>query len=114
MITLTNCGLTYDATTNALGLGDIDIDMTGVTQVIFRVRVNKIGTGTQDWQLWNDTDGTQVAVISDAGVAGAKRLGPVTANVSLTGVKSFRVRIKSTVSTDDPIYYGSSILVVRP
>jgi hypothetical protein len=30
-----------------------------------------------------------------------------------TGIKMVRVRCKSTVATDDPIFYGSSIRLVR-
>jgi hypothetical protein len=110
LITITNVGSTYDAIAGSQGLGIILVDFTGVTQVKFAVRVQKIGTGTQSWQLWNETDGTQVGVIDDAGAAGVKTLGPSTFNVSLTGEKLLRVRCKSTVATDDPIFMGCTIL----
>ena len=113
MVTLTNVGSAYDAIPASKGLGIQDVDFTGVTQVVFRVFVNKIGTGTQSWQLWNVTDGAQVAVIDDAGVAGDKTLS-VTQNVALSGVKTLRVRAKSTVAGDDPVVYGTSVLLVNP
>lgn len=109
MVTLTNVGSNYDAITASQGLGWGRFDFTGVTQIKMDVKVNKIGTGTQSWQLWNETDGSQIGVIDDAGAAGAKTLS-ATFNVSLTGEKLVRIRAKSTVATDDPIYYCGSIL----
>jgi len=113
-ITLTNVGASYDATNPSFGLGSALIDFTGITQVDFSVGVSKIGTGTQSWQLWNATDGTEICVIDDAGVTGNKVLNAATANVSLTGVKLVRVRCKSTVALDDPLYYGAGLLLKRP
>ena len=112
MITLTNVGASYDAIPASRGLGIQDLDFTGIAQVIFRVRVNKVGSGTQSWQLWNDTDGAQIAVINDAGAAGDNKLLVITQDVSLTGVKTCRVRAKSTNSADDPVFYGASVLTV--
>ena len=112
MITLTNVGSSYDAIAAARGLGLQDVNMTGVTQIVFRVRVNKLGTGTQSWQLWNETDGSEIARIDDASVAGDNKNLVTTVNVNLTGIKTLRVRAKSTVATDDPIFYGASILPV--
>lgn len=112
MITLTNVGSSYDAIAASRGLGIQDVDFTGIAQVVFRVRVNKVGTGTQSWQLWNDTDGTEIARIDDAGAAGDNKSLVVIANVSLIGIKTVRVRAKSTVSNDDPVFYGASVLTV--
>lgn len=109
MVTLTNIGTAYDAIAASRGLGVQDVDFTGVGSVLFRVRVNHVGTGTQSWQLWNDTDGAEVAVINDVGVGDNKNLS-VTVPVSLTGTKTLRVRAKSTTGTDDPVFYGASIL----
>jgi hypothetical protein len=110
VITITNVGAAYDAIPASQGLGIILVDFTGVTQVKFAVRVQKIGTGTQSWQLWSDTDNAAIGVIDDAGAAGVKTLGPVTFNVALTGEKMLRVRAKSTVAGDDPIFMGCTIL----
>lgn len=109
--TLTNVGTTYDAITASQGLGIILVDFTGVTQIVFAVRVNKIGSGTQSWQLWNDTDGAEVGVITDAGATGVKTLGPSTFNVALSGQKLLRVRAKSTNGADDPVFLGCTVLV---
>jgi len=110
MITLTNLTANYDGIPASQGLGLIRIDFTGVTQLKLDVRVNKIGTGTQSWQLWNETDGAEVGVINDAGATGIKVLS-ATFNVALSGEKILRVRAKSTVAADDPVFFGSSILV---
>lgn len=112
MVTLTNVGANYDAIAASKGLGIQDIDFTGVTSVVFRVFVNKIGTGTQSWQLWNVTDGAEICVVSDAGASGDKYLS-VQQNVSLVGIKTVRVRARSTVGADDPVFYAASILLVR-
>jgi hypothetical protein len=93
----------------ARGLGFARVDFTNVVQVVFTVMVNKIGTGTQSWQLWNETDGSEIAVVNDSGAAGNKTLSATVNDPGLTGIKLVRVRAKSTVAADDPLYYGSCI-----
>jgi hypothetical protein len=115
LVTLTNIGNTYDATTAAQGLGLVLIQTAGVTQVIFGVRVQKIGSGTQSWQLFNDTDGTEVAVIDDAGAQAVKTLS-ITRDFDPplgAGMKTIRVRAKSTVAADDPVYFGAALSLRR-
>lgn len=112
--TLTNVGAAYDTIPAARGLGVALIDFTGITEIEFRVGCNKVGTGTQSWQLWNETDGIEIGVIDDAGAAGNKILSAtLTADIP-TGVKLVRVRIKSTTAADDPVYYGAALLLKRP
>jgi len=116
--TLTNVGAAYDTTTTVFasqGLGLVRVQTAGITGAEFTVRVNKIGTGTQSWQLWNETDSSEIAVVDDAGAAGVKMLtvsvslpGPLTA-----GLKTLRVRAKSTTAADDPLYLGASLLIRR-
>lgn len=115
LVTLTNVGATYDAITASQGLGVALIQTAGITQVIFGVKVQKVGTGTQSWQLWNETDGTEVAVIDDAGAATTKTLS-TTVNFDPAlgaGMKTIRVRAKSTVAADDPVYFGGTISIRR-
>ena len=45
----------------------------------------------------------------DQGAAGDRTFDQTFA-VALTGEKDVRIRCKSTVSADDPIYYGASFL----
>lgn len=114
-VALTNIGATYDAIAASQGLGSAIIQTVGITNIIFGVRVNKVGSGTQSWQLWNDTDSTEIAVIDDTGAAGVKNLSiskdfssPLTA-----GIKIIRIRAKSTTAQDDPVYMGASVSIRR-
>ena len=110
MVTLTNVGTSYDAIAASKGLGIGLIDFTGATSLQFVVKVNKVGNGTQSWQLWNDTDGIEIAVMTDTGSTGDKVLDQTFA-VNLTGVKMVRVRAKSTTNADDPVFYGAAVLL---
>lgn len=109
MEVLTNVGTTYDTIAAAKGMGWGLIDFTGVTQIRMSLFVNKVGSGTQSWQLWNHTDGSEIGVIADSGAAGDKTLDQ-TFSVSLTGEKIVRIRCKSTVAADDPVFYCGAIL----
>ena len=108
---LTNIASTYDGTTAQKGLGLAEVDFTSVASFDFVVFVNKVGTGTQSWQLWNVTDAAQLAVIDDAGASGDKTLTATVSSGLPTGKKVVRVRAKSTVVTDDPVYYGGYLVV---
>ena len=112
---LTNVGTSYDATTASQGLGWAGVQTAGIVQLTFAVRVNKIGTGTQSWQLWNETDGTEVGVIDDAGGAGIKLLSTTITPPSPLGAgfKVVRVRVKSTTGNDDPVYLGGALRLRR-
>lgn len=110
-LVLTNIGSSYDAIALSKGLGIASIDFTGCARIDLAVNVNKVGSGTQSWQVWNVTDGSELMVIDDTGAAGDKLL---TANKTTnlpTGVKTVRIRGKSTTAADDPVYYGATIRV---
>jgi len=111
--TLTNVGASYDASVASRGLGIVQLNFAGVTTLDWGVAVNKIGTGTQSWQLWNETDGVELAVINDSGAAGEKILsGPQVTNGSLpVGEKKIRIRAASTVAADDPVYHGGWLIL---
>jgi hypothetical protein len=109
-VTLTNIGTAYDAINASKGLGLAVIDFTNVQSLEFGVFVSKVGGGTQSWQLWNVTDAAEIAVINDAGAAGDKLL-TTSVTPGLTGLKTVRVRAKSTTGADDPIYYGAYVRV---
>ena len=113
-VVLTNVGAAFDATNPTNGLGVAVVDFSGATSINFQVRVNKIGTGHQYWQLYNQSALTQIAVIRDAGSAGTKTLATTftasTASIP-AGVALVRVRSMSSVAADDPVYYGGSILI---
>lgn len=103
VLTLTNIG----ATPVVVGLAKADF--TNVTKVELTVRVNKIGTGTQSWQLWNETDGIEVVRIQDAAGTGEKTLTTGEVNIDAqnwSGMKLLFLRAFSSVAADDPIYRG--------
>lgn len=110
---LTNVGANYDTIAISSGLGTGYVDFTDATSVSFVVRVNKVGTGTQSWQLWDATNGVEIGRIDDAGATGQKVLTG-TFNTGLpTGLIIVRVRVKSTVAGDDPVYFGSAMIVYK-
>lgn len=116
LVTLTNVGAAFDTILAAKGLGFVAVDVTGITQLTCRIRYNKIGTGTLTWQLWNETDAAALGTLVDSAAAGDNRQGDivVTPGSPLTGgVKLLRVRVQSSVATDDPVYYGSCLFVRR-
>jgi hypothetical protein len=108
---LTNVGAAYDTIPLAKGLGHALIDFTGATAIELRVYVNKVGTGTQSWQLWDIDGAAEVLVANDAAAAG-ERVVTATKNTALpTGTKHVRLRAKSTIAADDPVYYGATVKV---
>lgn len=110
-VVLTNVGVNYDTINAAKGLGLAQVDFTNVKRIDLGVFVNKVGNGTQSWQLWNVTDGAEIMVINDAAGTGDKLLeANITTGIPV-GVKVVRVRVKSTSPTDDPIYYGSYLIL---
>lgn len=111
-LTLTNVGNAYDTTAAAKGLGMASIDFTDCVRIDFLVNVNKVGSGTQSWQLWNVTDGAELMVVDDAGAAGDKVLSAAKTTNLPIGIKTVRVRAKSTTAADDPVYYGAGVRVM--
>lgn len=112
---LTNIGAAYDSSNASRGLGFARLQLAGITAFEWTVRVNKLGSGVQSWQLWNETDGAEVTVIDDAGAVGVKELSVTRtfAPALGAGIKTVRVRALSTVAADDPQYLGSSLLIRR-
>lgn len=115
-VQITNVGATYDAVVSSRGLGLVRIQTAGITQVVAHIRVSKVGTGTQSWQLWDETNSAQLAVFDDSAVAGADRQQTLTFNPPLplsAGLRVLRVRCKSTVAADDPIFVAGCMNIQR-
>lgn len=113
---LTNVGANYDTVGPAFGLGFCQIQCAGITGVELYVGVNKIGAGTQSWQLWDDTNSAEIMRIDDAGATGRKYLAatPLTFGSPLAAqMRRLRMRAKSTTAADDPEYLGSSLVIHR-
>jgi hypothetical protein len=115
-VVLTNVGAAYDTIDAARGLGFVRLEGAGISGVEFTVRYNKIGTGTLSWQLWDDTTAAEVGVIDDAAAAGNNKQSQVSiipGSPLAPGLHTLRVRCKSTVAADDPVYYGATLRVRR-
>jgi hypothetical protein len=100
---LTNIGTAYRV------LGIALVDLTNVVAIAYRARWNKVGNGTQSWQLWNETDQQELAVFDDASAAGDNHTNVTTVAVALAGLKELQVRGKSTTAADDPVFYGAYV-----
>lgn len=113
--TLTNVGAAFDATNGSRGLGFCFVETFGITGFEFAVGMDRNGAGgTISWQLWDDTNAAQIALIDDTAGAGAKYLTTSQAVGPLaSGTRRLRVRCKSTTAADDPIYLGASLTIRR-
>lgn len=117
MITLTNVGSAYDFIPAARGLGIGRRDFRGYDRLTLDVFHNKVGTGVITYQLYNVTDATPLLdsggaeiVVADAAGAGERVLS-ATFTINRSDTKLLRVRVKSSVAGDDPIYLGGSVLL---
>jgi hypothetical protein len=117
VITLTNVGTGYDTIQAARGLGIGRRDFRGYDRLTFDVSHNKVGTGTITYQVYDETGGGPLLdaggaeiLVTDAAAAGA-RLLTATFTVNRSDTRLLRVRAKSTVAGDDPIYLGASVLL---
>lgn len=117
MIPLTNVGSVYDfiPASRALGIGRRDF--RGYDRLTLDVYHQKVGTGTISYQLWNETAGAPLldaggaeVVVSDAQAAAARFL-TATFTVNRADVILLRLRSKSTVAGDDPVFLGASVLL---
>lgn len=114
-VVLTNVGTVYDTIAQARGLGFTAVNVDGITQATLRIRYNKVGAGTLRWQFFNETNNQELGFADDAVNGDNKSVDiVVTPGSPLSGgTKLLRPRVQSTVATDDPVYYGSCILVRR-
>jgi hypothetical protein len=115
-VVLTNVGANFDTTSASKGLGFVRVEGAGITGAEWTCRWNKIGTGTLDFQLWDETTSTQLAIITDTAAAGDNRQQTETivpGSPLSVGSHLLRVRVRSSVATDDPVYYGSSLRIRR-
>jgi hypothetical protein len=113
---ITNIGTAYDATQPSKGLGYLLVETAGVTLLQWNVRWAKVGTGTISWQLWDETNGVEIGRIDDTAAAADNRSQTLSINPAAPlgpGQRVLRVRCKSTVGTDDPVYYGSCLALTR-
>jgi hypothetical protein len=122
-VTLTNVGANYDTNIDSQSLPFVYIQGAGVSRLDLEIRTRKVGAGTQDYQLWDETNAvaaidTATATsgsLSDAGAAGDRTLSASrTFAAPLTpGVRKLRLRAKSTTAADDPVFLNASLLLWR-
>jgi hypothetical protein len=114
-VNILNVGAAYDSTIQSQGLGVARVQTAGITAFEWTVRVQKNGTGTQSWQLWDETNSAEITVIDDPGATGSKELAisRVFAPPLGAGLRTVRVRTRSTVAADDPVYFGSALVIRR-
>ena len=122
-VTLTNVGAAYDTNTDSQSLPFVWIQCAGITRVDLEVRVRKVGTGTQDWQLWDDTNAVAAigpgalttGSLSDAGAAADRTLtaSRIFGAPLSPGVRKMRLRTRSSVATDDPTFLNAAMLLFR-
>lgn len=114
-VSLPAVGAAYDTTTPSKGLGLAYVQTAGISRIEAQIQVTKAGTGTQSWQLWNETDAAEILVANDAAAAGdrsftgSKDYAPPLA----AAMKVIRIRVKSTVAGDSPVFRGCGITIYR-
>ena len=110
-LTKTNLGTTYtDIMPTSGGEGNgCDVDGTGRVGYRFYVSWNKnVGSGTHSVQLISQTTSDVLATISNA--ASGRNVATGTLSVYYQDqLRSVKLQAKSTVSTDDPIFYGARL-----
>lgn len=122
-VTLTNVGTSYDAGNDSRSLPFLYLQRAGVTRIDLEVRARKVGSGTQDWQLWDETNAEEVlgpgtltsGSLSDAGAAADRTLGAsrVFGTALTAQVVKLRLRCKSSAAADDPVFLGAALLLFR-
>lgn len=117
MVTLTNVGASYDTIPASRGLGIGRRDFRGFDRLTFDIYHQKVGTGTISYRLFNVTDNTPLLdaggseIRLDDANAASTRVLSADFVVNRNDIKLLRVQAKSTVSGDDPVYLGASVLL---
>lgn len=114
LITLTNIPTTYDASVTTKGLGFIRLEGLGITGADLTIRFNRTSSGNIDFQLWNETGTNEIMAVSDNTGNGDTELNASTTVSPLSaGIRTIRIRCKSTGGTADITYYGASVRIHR-
>lgn len=111
-LTKTNLGTTYaDLFPTSGGEGNgTDIDSTGKNDYRFYVSWNKnAGSGTHSIQIVSQSTSDVLATISNASTGRNVTTGTIPAGYFTNQIRSIKLQAKSTVSTDDPIFYGAAL-----
>lgn len=110
-LTKTNLGTTYVDLLSASGTEGNGCDVDGTGRVGYRFYVSwakNFGSGTHSIQLISQSTADVLATISNA-VDGRNVTTGTLSSYYQDQVRSVKLQAKSTVSTDDPIFYGARI-----
>lgn len=107
-VVLTNVGTTFDAIDASRGLGRIEADWKAYSTLVLDVSTKHVGTGALTWELWNETDSQAIGTVADANSTVWHTRRGTFLNVP-TGIKVLRLRVRSTVATDDPAFGGATL-----
>lgn len=111
-ITKSNLGTTYVdlfPTSGSEGNGT-DVDSTGKNDFRFYVSWNKnAGSGTHSIQVISQSTADVLAAITNVATGKNTTTGTIPAGYFTNQVRSIKLQAKSTVSTDDPIFYGAAL-----
>lgn len=110
-LTKTNLGTTYVDIFAASGTegNGCDVDGTGATGYRLYVSWNKnFGSGTHSVQVISQSTSDVLATISNA-VGGRNTITGTLSAYFQDQLRSVKIQAKSTVSTDDPIFYGAQL-----
>lgn len=110
-LTKTNLGTTYVDLLAASGTEGNGCDVDGMGRVGYRFYVSwnkNFGSGTHSVRLISQTTADVLAEISDVASGRNVVTGTLPAHYQ-DNLRSVKLQAKSTVSTDDPIFYGARI-----
>lgn len=111
--TFTNVGTSFvDVYTTGVNGFRRKVNFTGATQYFVQCRWLKVGTGTTSLQVVDTASSANVlATLDDAAAAAEHELeaGYTNLPAGMTGQLYLKLQMKSTVSTDDPVFHDCSV-----
>jgi len=112
-VTKTNIGTTYVDLFSDYGGRPFFVDTTGFTKLAVQILWTKVGTGTQTMQIVNHADGT-VVIESPSLTTQSNEFANVAIPPAFLNFKGkWRLQVKSTTASDDPVCSAVSIYLRR-
>lgn len=104
-------GTSNDATDASKSLGFFEVDVEGLTRLRATLRYRRVGTGVLTIELFNETTGNAIMTQTDNSTTTDQSITQIIFPSNGIGVHRLRLRIRSTVGTDVPIFYGASFIL---
>lgn len=112
-VTKTNIGLNYVDLFSDYGGRPFFVDTTGFTKLAIQILWTKVGTGTQTMQIVNHADGA-VVIESPSLTTQSNEFANVAIPPAFLNFKGkWRLQVKSTTASDDPVCSAVSIYLRR-